>query len=153
MPAGRLTPHTITRNPIGYDTPSYQAFLVPHPAASHLHCSASGGVSCVDQRRLSVHNSEGSYLHSQQRKPLCYTSLSLSQLRVVVLHVHVTPPLRRGTPVELSDKGLERERGWWRHLDLHHMALSLPCFLEDGFENSTPDRVGFVVAEAVVVAF
>ena len=51
------------------------------------------------QRRL--------YLHSQQLKSLRYSSPFLSQLQVVVLHVHVTPPLRRGTPTELvlADEG------------------------------------------------
>ena len=54
-----------------------------------------------------MHDSEGSYLHSQQLKSFRYSSPFLSQLRVVVLHVHVTPPLRRGTPTELglADEG------------------------------------------------
>ena len=57
VPAGRLTPHTMTLNPIGYDTSSYQAFLhFVHlftfriTAASHVH---SNGVSaCTTAKAL-----------------------------------------------------------------------------------------------------
>ena len=49
-----------------------------------------GGVSCALQRRLSVHDSEGPYLHCRQHKLFRYASRFLSQPQVGVQPVHVT---------------------------------------------------------------
>ena len=57
VPAGRLTPHTMTPNPIGYDTSSYQAFppfvqrfAFRITAASHVH--SHGASACTTAKAL-----------------------------------------------------------------------------------------------------